>query len=367
MGSAKLCVLLLPAIAHASLAESEVSDQSHLVDQHEPTEAPLLYSNDMPDSSIAPGAQRPRLGMYATAHAVVRMKKIQQKRAEAAMRVDPLNRTPEQLQHIAQYVQGATPCQDMNAPDVLKVARAIVLVRTTANEVVVKEGALGSAFFVVLAGEFAVWQKRVSESPYNECALTTPACLPNKHHVGVQKRADLHGSDELAWVHQARAHCRHHCHCARAGTAGRMDFSSHRRRYHSHWGGKVNHVTPSAMFGERGLLENKPRNATITQCSAAPGRLLQLSGLDYQAIRAGREPLAVQAKVRIPRKPAALAACFSVTPREVVSGGCLGMSLCWHVGHTTLVCRLAHQLSWEIAHQGHHRSSACQSHVHDTL
>jgi hypothetical protein len=159
--------------AIASLAGSEVSEQSEELEYaREPAEAPLQTHNDeTPSSSKAPGARIRKLGMYATAYTVVRMMKRRQKCAEAAVRVDPLNRTPEQLQHIAQYVQGATPFQDMLAPDLLKVARAIVLVRTTANEVVVKEGALGSAFFVVLAGEFAVWQRCASESPYNECVL----------------------------------------------------------------------------------------------------------------------------------------------------------------------------------------------------
>jgi hypothetical protein len=163
----------LSAIAHASLAGSEVSEHSEELEYaREPAEAPLQTHNDeTPSSSKAPSARIRKLGMYATAYAVVRMTKRRQKCAEAAVRVDPLNRTPEQLQHIAQYVKGATPFQDMLAPDLLKVARAIVLVRTTANEVVVKEGALGSAFFVVLAGEFAVWQRCASESPYNECVL----------------------------------------------------------------------------------------------------------------------------------------------------------------------------------------------------
>jgi hypothetical protein len=60
----------------------------------------------------------------------------------------------------------------------------------------------------------------------------------------------------------------------------------------------VNHIMPSHMFGERGLLQVGARNATVVQSSAGAGKLFVLPGLDYQAIRAGRDPLPVQAKVR---------------------------------------------------------------------
>jgi hypothetical protein len=43
-----------------------------------------------------------------------------------------------------------------------------------------------------------------------------------------------------------------------------------------------------------------PRNATVAQMSGANGRLLRLSGSDYQAIKAGKDPLHVQVKVTRP-------------------------------------------------------------------
>jgi CRP-like cAMP-binding protein len=60
----------------------------------------------------------------------------------------------------------------------------------------------------------------------------------------------------------------------------------------------VNHLMPSHMFGEAGLRHHARRNASVTQSSKGDGRLLQLSLLDFQAIKAGRETLAVQGKVR---------------------------------------------------------------------
>lgn len=57
-------------------------------------------------------------------------------------------------------------------------------------------------------------------------------------------------------------------------------------------------LQPSHVFGERGLLQMGPRNATVVQTSSGAGRIFQFSGLDYQAIKAGKDPLSVQAKVR---------------------------------------------------------------------
>ena len=66
----------------------------------------------------------------------------------------------------------------------------------------------------------------------------------------------------------------------------------------AHWGGVVNKLHPSHMFGERGLLRVGPRNATVAQTSTGAGIMLQISGLDYQAVLAGEEPPAVQTKAR---------------------------------------------------------------------
>lgn len=68
-------------------------------------------------------------------------------------------------------------------------------------------------------------------------------------------------------------------------------------RDHARWGGMVNELLTSHMFGENGLLRHCRRNASVTQGSAGDGRLFQLSGMDYQSICAGQDPLSVQAKV----------------------------------------------------------------------
>jgi hypothetical protein len=67
--------------------------------------------------------------------------------------------------------------------------------------------------------------------------------------------------------------------------------------FHEHWGALVNVLPPSHVFGERGLMRLGPRNATVAQMSAGNGRLLRISGFDYQAIKAGKDPLHVQVKV----------------------------------------------------------------------
>lgn len=59
----------------------------------------------------------------------------------------------------------------------------------------------------------------------------------------------------------------------------------------------VNELLTSHMFGENGLVRHCRRNASVTQESPGDGRLLQLSGMDFTAITANEDPLAVQAKV----------------------------------------------------------------------
>lgn len=59
----------------------------------------------------------------------------------------------------------------------------------------------------------------------------------------------------------------------------------------------MNELLTSHMFGENGLVRHCRRNASVTQESAGDGRLFQLSGMDYQAILSGQDPISVQAKV----------------------------------------------------------------------
>ena len=59
----------------------------------------------------------------------------------------------------------------------------------------------------------------------------------------------------------------------------------------------MNHLLPSHMFGERGLMRLGARNATVLQSSPGIGKLFKLSGLDYQAIKEGQDPLAVRSRV----------------------------------------------------------------------
>ena len=104
--------------------------------------------------------------------------------AEAAGRVEPLQRTPKQLRALCRYVRAAAPFASLSEAALINVARSIVMVRTVTSERVVREGDAGSAFFVVLAGTFAVYQRHAQSSPYNTCALLRlrpqPA-LPGTH------------------------------------------------------------------------------------------------------------------------------------------------------------------------------------------
>lgn len=101
------------------------------------------------------------------------VKRLQQlqKAAEAAGRVEPLLRTAKQLRCISRFVRSAAPFEQLTDDEMLNVARSIVMVKTGAGERVVAEGSVGSAFFIVLAGEFSVFQQAVTESPYHQCAL----------------------------------------------------------------------------------------------------------------------------------------------------------------------------------------------------
>ena len=78
----------------------------------------------------------------------------------------------------------------------------------------------------------------------------------------------------------------------------------------------VNLLMPSHMFGERGLMRMCARNATVAQSSTGVGKVLQLSGLDYQAVKAGRDPLAVQAKLAALRAWLPLRACDAAVVRD---------------------------------------------------
>lgn len=64
----------------------------------------------------------------------------------------------------------------------------------------------------------------------------------------------------------------------------------------------VNELLTSHMFGENGLLRHCRRNASVTQQSPGDGRLLQLSGMDFQSITSHEDPLSVRAKVWRPRE-----------------------------------------------------------------
>lgn len=90
--------------------------------------------------------------------------------AEAAGRVEPLLRSPKHLRALCRYVRAAAPFTDLPDAALTNVARSIVMLRTAAGERVVREGDAGSAFFVVLAGTFAVYQRHATNSPYDTCA-----------------------------------------------------------------------------------------------------------------------------------------------------------------------------------------------------
>lgn len=91
-------------------------------------------------------------------------------------------------------------------------------------------------------------------------------------------------------------------------------------RDHPRWGGMVNELLTSHMFGENGLVRHCRRNASVTQESPGDGRLFQLSGMDFQAIMSREDPLSVRAKACPPcppnAKPAAVTAVAQNAHRE---------------------------------------------------
>ena len=106
-----------------------------------------------------------------------RMQQLQ-RCAEAAGRVEPLQRSAKQLQAIIQYVGAAAPFRGMSADQLANIARSVDLIHTTYEERIVTEGTVGSAFFVVLAGEYSVYQHAVLEaqSRYAKCAAFSATC-----------------------------------------------------------------------------------------------------------------------------------------------------------------------------------------------
>ena len=98
-----------------------------------------------------------------------------QRAAEAAGRTEPLLRTQRQLRAIWAYIGAAPPLAGLTPSQQLSVARSVVMIRTRRGEVVVREGSLGSFFYVVLAGAYAVWQRAAAgASPYNRCLAPVP-------------------------------------------------------------------------------------------------------------------------------------------------------------------------------------------------
>jgi hypothetical protein len=106
--------------------------------------------------------------------AVVRHMQALQRAAEAAARAEPLQRTPKQLRALVAYVGAAAPFEGMAEAAMLNVARCIALVRTGPQERIIAQGSAGSAFYVVLAGEYSVYQAGVSaeQSRFGLCAST---------------------------------------------------------------------------------------------------------------------------------------------------------------------------------------------------
>jgi hypothetical protein len=133
---------------------------------------------DAEASNQALSADKPDTGQKSTfiCNVTRRLQHLQHV-AEAAGRVDPLMRTPRQLKSIWTYIAGAAPLQDLSESQQTGVARAFVMIKTTRNQIVVKEGSLGGYFFVVLAGNYSVWQlSKADEPPLEECAAASAAC-----------------------------------------------------------------------------------------------------------------------------------------------------------------------------------------------
>jgi hypothetical protein len=100
-----------------------------------------------------------------------------QEAAEAAGRIERLLRTPKQLRAMTRYVRTAVPFETFTDEQMLNVARSIDMVKTELGQRLVQEGTVGSAFFVVLAGTFGVYQKNTSPSPYHTYATAATAAV----------------------------------------------------------------------------------------------------------------------------------------------------------------------------------------------
>lgn len=68
------------------------------------------------------------------------------------------------------YVRAAAPCENMSDEQMLNIARSFTVTKTKLHERIVKEGSVGSALFIVVSGQFGVYQKTANASSYDECA-----------------------------------------------------------------------------------------------------------------------------------------------------------------------------------------------------
>lgn len=79
------------------------------------------------------------------------------------------------------YLREAAPLAELSEEQLLQLAQAACAVETTRNEVLVREGSIGSSFFIVLRGDLGVFQKEATTLPcvsYTSWRLRACEVLP---------------------------------------------------------------------------------------------------------------------------------------------------------------------------------------------
>ena len=113
--------------------------------------------------------------------ATVRQLQTLQHNAEAAAKVQPCARDPKQLKAIIKYVCAAAPFAAMSDEQMLNIARSFLVTKTKMNERIVREGTVGGALFIVISGQFAVYQRTAATSSYDECVPAPLQGQPRTH------------------------------------------------------------------------------------------------------------------------------------------------------------------------------------------
>lgn len=77
----------------------------------------------------------------------------------SAGNAQPGERAPNQVDVIARFISGAVPFRDFSPAQMRSVATAMHSISSTRGQLIVREGSTGAHFFVVVRGEYGVYQK----------------------------------------------------------------------------------------------------------------------------------------------------------------------------------------------------------------